>query len=212
MKLLKNKRFFRCIALGLMVATSFLSVTSETRAQAIGSTDIDITLPDIVILHYFGSVSVEITPANMAAFLGLTTAVQETVSVTPLEGFDVDLQMSPSAPTGSLDAAILTLRNAWAVRSLSLGPGGNSGTTSLDISIGNDTLVHDSLGGGTEIILDAATVNVTGGGAGSASINFDSPGLFSPQLGDVQLTLDMRDATAAGTYLGGVFTLEATIP
>lgn len=212
MQFLRNRRFFSCLALGLMVATSFLSVTSETRAQAIGSTDIDITLPDIVILHYFGSVSVEITPANMAAFLGLASAVQETVSVTPLEGFDVDLQMSPTAPTGSLDAAVLTLRNAWAVRSLSLGAGGNSGTTSLDISIGNDTLEHDSLGAGTEIILDTATVNVSGGGAGSDSISFDSPGLFSPQLGDVQLTLDMRNASAAGTYLGGVFTLEATIP
>ena len=211
MKLLRNKRFFGCLALGLIVATSFLSVTSETRAQAIGSTDIDITLPDIVILHYFGSVSVEITPANMAAFLGLASAVQETVIVTPLEGFDVNLQMSPTAPTGSLDAAVLTLRNAWPVRSLSVGAGNNVGTTSLNIGIDNDTLVHATLGAGTEIILDSATVNANGGGAGT-SITFDSPGLFNPQLGDVQLTLDMSDATAAGTYLGGVFTLEATIP
>lgn len=212
MKLHKNKRLLSLLALGLIAATSFVSMASEGRAQAVGSTDVDITLPDIVILHYFGSVSVELTAANMATFLGYGgNAVQETVSVSPLQGFDVDLAMSPSSPSGSLSAAVLILRNAWAVRSLSLGPGGNSATTQLDITIDTDTLEHASLNANT-IVLDAATVNVTGGGSGASSITFDSPGLFSPQLGDVQLTLDMTNAGAAGNYAGGVFTLEATNP
>ena len=37
--------------LGVMIAFS----SAPAQAQAVGATDIDITLPDIVILHYFSS-------------------------------------------------------------------------------------------------------------------------------------------------------------
>jgi hypothetical protein len=62
--------------------------------------------------------------------------------------------------------------------------------------------------GGASMSISGATVN--DGASNAATIAFASPGLITPEVGDVELTLDMTLAGTAGTYTGGVFTLTAT--
>ena len=166
----------------------------------------DINLPDIVILHYFSNIDISITSGAFGTFLtGVPgdQAYDEGTAAPAAGGFTQDLGIGPSALTGNPGAAVLTLQNAWAVRSISI-PGGSD--TELTITNTDATLDHT---------VTAATIVVTGvavddGTSNASTITFSSPGIVNAARGDVELTLDMSNASNAGDYLDGVFTLTAT--
>jgi hypothetical protein len=196
------------VSLTVVGVALVLAMTPAANAQATGATDVDITLPDIVILHYFSNVDIQITGGALGTFLtGVAgdQSIDEGTSTPAAGGFTQDLGIGPSALSGGdPSAAVLTLTNAWAVRSISFA--GVTDTT-LDIALTDDTLTHS--GGGT-IVITSATVDA-GAGAGDP-ITFAAPGLANPEVGDVVLTLDLTNADAGGDYLDGVFTLSATNP
>jgi len=187
--------------IGVGLALALVAVMPRAAsAQATGATDIDITLEGIIILHYFGEVDVTIDSASMAAFLGIGPAFDEGASggTATLVGtdFDVDLNIVPTDPNNDPASANLVLRNAWAVRALST-PGTDVGVTG---SVTGSPLAHVG-GGGESIDISSAT---------ASPASFASPGLVSPQYGDVTLALDFTNATAAGIYNnGGEYTLTA---
>jgi hypothetical protein len=203
----EHKTLRRAGTIGLFAlgVCALLLAAAPARAQATGATDVDITIPDIVILHYFGNVDISIGSNEFGTFLtGVAgdSSVDEGVAAPAAAGFTQDLAISPSALTGDPSAAVLTLQNAWAVRSV-----GNAGAqTQLAVSVTDGTLDH---------ITSAATMTISGaavddGTSNGATITFNAPGLFTPETGDVELTLDMTNATDAGEYQDGVFTLTAT--
>ncbi len=192
----------------LTIALVALSLNSApVAAQAVGVTDVDITIDGIVILHYFTDVDVTITGDVMGALInGGSSIVDEGVGSATPGGMGFDLAIPHTALAGgAINAIVMTLQNAWAVRSI----GGVTGETTVGIAVTNPTLTHS--GGGTEDIeITDATVSVDTGTPG-ALINFPSPGLVDPQDGDVQLTLNLTNATLAGEYINGVFTLTANV-
>ncbi|MDX1388366.1 MAG: hypothetical protein R3344_04205 [Acidobacteriota bacterium] len=202
-KLLKTFR----LSLAVLAATLMLTLTAPVaQAQPVGTTDIDITLPDIVILHYFTDVDISITADALGTFLTGVAGDQvfsEGVAAPAAGGFTQDLGIGPSALPGPGDpsAALLTLQNAWAVRSISLA---GSTDTTLTIAVTDPTLTHS--GGGTITITSAAVDDGTSNGA---SISFAAPGLVNAEVGDVELTLNLTSADAGGDYVDGVFTLTA---
>jgi hypothetical protein len=203
---MERYRSFSLAAVLLAVGLLALSAT-PARAQASGSTDVDITIPDIVILHYFSSVQVTITQGALGTFLTGTAGDQAIDEGTPTftGAFDHDLAIGPSALSGGDPAAaVMILRNAWAVRSISLAGGTN---TTLDIDITGGPVLSHSVTAASITISSAAVDDGTSNGP---SITFAAPGLANPVVGDVNLTLDLTNAINAGDYLGGVYTLTAT--
>jgi len=199
-----NKRM-RTSLLALAAVVGALALVSPAHAQATGGTDVDISLPDIVILHYYSNVDVTISAAALATYLtGGTNAIDEGTAAPAAGGMTQDLAISPSALTGDPTAAVLTLQNAWAVRSISLA---GSTDTELAISVTDNTLVHSTVATSTVTISSAA---VDDGASNGATIQWAAQGLGNPRQGDVELTLDLSDAANAGDYLDGTFTLTAT--
>ena len=191
------------------LATAVLAVmlsTSLVQAQASGATDVDINIPDIVILHYFSNVDISITSGALGTFLTGSPGDQayDEGTVAPAAGgFTQDLAIGPSALTGNPSAAVLTLQNAWAVRAISLAGGTD---TMLSILNTDPTLDHTSTAATISITSVAVDDGISNGGA----IAFTSPGIVNAASGDVELTLDLSNADNAGDYIDGVFTLVAT--
>ena len=189
------------LLIGVTLALALVPVLPRAAsAQATGATDIDITLEGIIILHYFSNVDVTIDAASMAAFLGIGPEVDEGTAggTATLVGtdFELDLNIVPTDPDNDPTTANLVLTNAWAVRALST-PGTDVGVTG---SVTGNPLGHSGAGG--------ESIDITSATATPAS--FASPGLVTPQYGDVTLALDFTNATAAGTYdNGGEYTLTA---
>lgn len=192
------------VAATLFLAATMLLTPGQAHAQATGATDVDINLPDIVVLHYFSNVDISINASTLETFLGFggnsvdegTTTASN--SLTP----DLDISSSLTDPTGDPTAANLTLSNAWAVRAL-----GGSGS-SIQISIANtDGTLSNATGG--SITVSSVGVQVGGGGFATTQ-TFAPTGLVTPKVGDVQLELDLSNATRSGDYLDGVYTLTVT--
>jgi hypothetical protein len=195
---------------GFAAALALVLFAPTVQAQAVGATDIDITIPDIVILHYFSSVSVEIDGAEMGAFLTGTSSAAQAGSEAPVSvgpgGFTQNLNINPTGLTGNPSAAVLTLENAWAVRAIS---GGASTQTRVAIANTGGTLDRPAPSTAS-ITISTVGVNDGDGGATGLTADFAVPGLVNPEFGDVQLTLDLTSATEAGAYTGGQYTLTAT--
>ena len=78
--------------------------------------------------------------------------------------------------------------------------------TELDINVTTTTLD----GPGTTAEIEITAWAVDDGGGAADPLTFAAPGLASPLVGDVELTLDLTDATEAGEYVNGIFVLTAT--
>jgi hypothetical protein len=186
------------IAAAVLIA---VFASAPARAQAVGATDIDISLPSIVILHYFSEVDITINEAGLRAFLGYASnAVDQGTGAPGAGGFTQDLAIAPMAPTGDLSAADLTLTNAWAVRAI----GASGANTQVSIVATDPTLAN----GTATITIDTAEVRSGIVGPG-ASIQFAPPGLAAPRYGDVILELDLTSATLSGVYIDGLYTITA---
>ncbi len=190
-----------------LIALMMISLAPSTlMAQASGNTSVDITLPNIVILHYFSSVSLTVDQIALENFLtgGGNSIDEGAVGPIPLTGSPLtgNLAIVPSALTGDPSSVGVTLQNAWAIRSI--GTSGNN--TTVAIAAG-----ATSLTAGTGETLDLSAFQVSNGGAPAASISFPHPGLVNPELGDVLFTMDLTNATVSGNYSGGDYTITATV-
>lgn len=189
---------------GFSLAVFAALVPATARAQAVGATDVDINLPNIVVLHYFSNVDITINAATLEAFLGYgaNTVDEGTKAASNSFSPNVDISSSLTAPTGDPSAANLVLSNAWAVRAL-----GGAGS-SIQIAIANtDNTLTNATGG--SITVSAVGVQ-TGGGGFAGTQTFAPTGLSTPKVGDVRLTLNMASAVRSGDYLDGVYTLTVT--
>jgi hypothetical protein len=196
----------KCLLASLIVVGVALMAPGIASAQAVGSTDIDVSLPDIVILHYFSNVDITITQSALGNFLtGVAgdAAIDEGVASPAAGGFTQNVALSPSALSGDPSSAVLTIQNAWAVRSISLAGGTD---TQLVITNSDNTLDHAS----TSASITVTGVAVDDGSSNGSTVTFPAPGLVSPRMGDVELTLDLTNAVNAGEYQDGEYTLTAS--
>ncbi len=176
--------------------------------------DVDIDVGAITILSSFTDVDVVIPDTALAALLTtsepncapgtnsiecdeLGGAATATVNGAALEA---DLDIGPQVPSATFGAINLTLSNVWAVRAI----GGGSANTTVSVTLGG----NPSLSNGTSII-DVTAASV-------APATFTDPGLSTPQLGDVTLTLDFSQTTSDGLHDDGsdagdeVYVIEVT--
>ena len=201
------RRKLALLLASLVVGTVALLIASPVHAQATatGNTTVAIDIPDIVILHYFSAVNVQLDAAAMGGYLTAgVTAVDEGVDGGPaaLIGgqFELNLGMTPTGLTGDPTSAVLLLQEAWGVRAIGR-PGAN---TQVAITVPTPNLNN----AGSQIAIGGATV--AQGVSNAATITFPAPGLAPALIGDVELTLDFTNTTTAGNHTGGVYTLTVT--
>lgn len=167
---------------------------------ATGQTDVTFTLPGIVILHYASDITVEI-PASYFGGADQDFDDSAAKTLTSLDD-DANVDVSGGPADADINAATSTIRNAWAVRSLS-----TSGNSQVAITL--DTATASGPSG--SITVSNPQVSADGSTFG-ATTTFSSPGLLSSnaEFGDVSLDLDMSGATSAGDFTGAQYTVEAT--
>ncbi len=204
-----TKSSFNTLRTGGAVVLLAMVLMMAPAAKA-ANVDIDITLEGITILHYYSNLDVTIDATALGQMLAPLTSPEHdegtealTVSASPFSGTIASALTAPGSDPSAVD---LTIVNCWAVRSITA-----AGTNTVTTAITDGTLSHSVEGAGTDIGI--SNPRVTDGVAAAAlSVQFDSPGLVNPELGDCILELDMSTATHTGTYEDGEFTLVASTP
>lgn len=196
------------------LALSFFASPSPAHAQV--STDVDISMNGVVILHYFSQVNFTVPAATLTAWLNATadqgTRADNLSNTGTVLDADSDIVNNGADmtvdPTGN--SVDLHMVNVWAVRSINTN--GNQTEVAIAKSAGTVELVHAA--DATKKIVVNTTEIRENAGAWGANAQFDPPGLFNLVVGDVKLNLDFSAATLAGSYsvagAGTVYQLTAT--
>lgn len=183
-----------------------------TTAQAQIDVDVDIDVGSITILSSFTDIDITIPDTALAA---LVTAAEtnctpgtgeldcdegSTAATATVSGSALTADFDIVVPTATLGAVSLTLTDVWAVRAI----GGAGTTTTVTASLGADA----SLTNGASVIeVDAVS---------ATPATFTDPGLATPEIGDIALTLDFSQTTLFGLHDGdgdtgdAVYVIEVT--
>lgn len=206
-----HKRFVRVALATAIVATLVVApVTPNANAQsATGATSFSINFPKVIVLHYWSSLTVDLSTNVMTNFLiGQTTGdddqgTQSGVSITDNgTNFEVDAAITSTIP-GDPSSITLHIENAWAVRAV--GASGDNVTMSFDSAPTDLSGSSDSIAVSNGRLGDGATLASYG-----TTDSFTPPGLVSPTTGGVAIDLDLTNATEQDTYTGS-WTLKAEI-
>lgn len=171
------------------VAAAAVLATSATGAQAASlSTDVDVSLPSIIALYCYDSVSVSVDADGLTAALG-DAPVTAGLGSTSIDSFTADLGADANggivAPATSVD---LQLNNVCAFRALV-----TSGVSVSVAEAADPTLVNATV--------PAAVINATGVELTTAAEVTTGLGLAAaPTPISVKVPLDLTDASAPGTY------------
>jgi len=195
------------LLIGVSLALALVAVMPRAAsAQATAgpvNVDIDISLPGIIVLHYFSELDVSIPNTAMTNFLGFAGPTVDEGPVGPTDAafvggnFQVPFNILPTDPTGDPASAQLLLQDVWAVRAI----GSDGADVTMTTSVTDSRLDHTATAG--------AFIDITG--SAPSPVTFPPPGLVSPLSGDILLTLDFANATSSGDYVDGVYTITATV-
>lgn len=192
-------KLFMVMSLTPMVSTAQIAV------------DVDIDVGEITILYSFTDIDVDIDAAALGNILasgciaGANSAECDEgdaggpiVAVENAGDLEAAFNIQPSIV--AVNAIDLVLQNVWAVRAL----GGATANTTVGVTVPPATTITNG----------ASSIGVTAGSATPGT--FADPGLGTPQVGDVTLTLDLTNLTLAGNHDDGsdtgdtVYTIEVT--
>lgn len=186
-----------CRRLVLTCIAAFVAAwPSFALAQA--QTSVSVSLPEVVVLHYFSSIDLSFDAAGIRALLlqGVGDTVDEgSASVIGFNG-DLGIDLVADIAIGPADprSVPLELENAFAVRGMSAG--GRLRVTGSFVSRRAD---HSSTPA-ARIVANRIRLEIDG--RRSRRLAFPSPGLVTPVLGLIAMELDLRQATLAGRYAG----------
>jgi hypothetical protein len=189
---------FAILVLGLAAAAT------PTMAQT-ATTNVQMRMPSLLILYYQGTVTFDISQADMDTIVGGSGLVDENVDPN-IAGFSGDAGITgnpagnPFTPVGSEQAEVTTF---WGVRSMA------TNQTQVTVSIASGTMTN----GASQIVISNEETRLNGDPwAGLTTVLFPPTGMGvgNMQTGDVRFDVDLTNAGLEGLYTGATIDIVAT--
>jgi hypothetical protein len=172
-------------SIGITGLGFWISQPAQAQLSASTTVDFDFGLPGLLFLRTFAAIDLDL-PAT--SFLPGGPATSAETGIT--RGSDALNTNSPFTTPAAFPTSVNPLFAVW--------------TTDADGYSVAMTITEATLDGPNGTSATISSVLPTGGTTGPAT------GLFTPQTGGANFTLDLTDATTEGNYTGGVITVTAT--
>lgn len=174
--------------------------TQAEKTSSSGDTMLDITLPDYIILHHYGNVTLNMSLSSQSVSEGENTLDVDWSGLTS-EGNQLS---SSNIQTVTGNFVETTLANVWGVRGFS-----KDGTAQVSISIVNNRLES---GDDSKITITRATLDDNNGNTGETiTTNLNGIAKSRATFGNVILKLNFTYARKSGNYSGGQYKITASI-
>lgn len=187
------------IVLGAIIASA--STASLAATSISGSTDFRVTVPEILVLYHWDDAhliltDVTTTPENDSDVREISDATTRTKTVALGGTYAIDGDVvTSSLATSPLNATIdVTLKNSWAVRSIS------SDKVTLALTNPNTELKNTTDNSVTISTSDAKLSSTAANVTGSDTASMTLPSKWEPTMGDIKFKLDLSKATKSGEY------------
>ncbi|NTV61802.1 MAG: hypothetical protein HGA77_10925 [Chlorobiaceae bacterium] len=194
MRKIKNLLFVAA----LMTALS----TPLMAASTSGTTNVTVTVPEFVILHYYSSIALNFATPDTEALDQGENSMDAAWDGTTSNGSSL---ASANLMTANIELdgtkTTVTLNNVWAVRGFS-----KSGNASVSITLPGDRMTL----GSSEI--EISNAKVTDGTNMSSTITTKLNGITKANatVGGVRMDLDFSKTTLSGAHTGGRYMITAT--
>lgn len=186
----------------IALATATISMASVASAASIsGSTDFRVTLPEILVLYHWDDAhliltDVTTTPGNDSDDREISDATTRdlTAGLSAANPYLITGAVNSDEPAGTAvlgDEVTVTLKNSWAVRSLSSG----DVTLALDNTGDRATLINQ-FNAASKITTVNAKLKSTAGEGTTLTI----PSGWTAVTGDINFKLNLTDANNSGQY------------
>mgnify|MGYP003572843446 CR=1 FL=1 len=205
MKIVKTK-FAKIMAASMLASAGVLIPVQGPIAAVSGTTAVAVQAPNIIILHYYNTLTLTFSDLNEAVDEGTATpAAQALAATVTFAGGMTAAGLSNSTYEGLGGTMAVTVTDAWAVRAIA-SAGANINVTGV-LDTANATLNTSTI--------SLSNLQVASGGAcvaAATGVTFTPPGMAkaSARMGDVCFDMDISSATEAGLHTGAQYTLTAT--
>ena len=180
--------------IALATATVFIA-SFASAASVSGSTDFRVTLPEILVLYHWDDAHLKLT--NEVNYVTGDAATRELTAAIGQSSYEIPgaaVKTDANSQRAGNDTVNVTLKDAWAVRSLSSAP------VTLKVETKNPTLTNITNTAST-IAVSAAKLksqNKTLEGAGGNQVKI--PSGWTPVLGDIDFSINLTQANHSGEY------------
>lgn len=176
----------------LAVSGLILSVASLASAAESGTTDFRVTLPETLVLYHWEDAHLILTSVNSVVSDATDREATLALGTSPyIINTDVDVNTTPNALD---DEVNVTLKNSWAVRSLS------NGAVKLDLVVQDSTLINETEATSTIEVQNAVLASTGTDVTGSDTASMTIPSGWTPVMGDINFNLDLTAANNSGEY------------
>jgi hypothetical protein len=203
---MKRKLFSILLAASVAGVSPFITAGKASAVVATGNINVSVTVPPVIIVHYFSSQTIVFPETAINRFEGAASDWSSTFAATASISGGSDITAVTPTNTfldSSSNVVSVTLPKVWAVRGWS-----TNGNATVAVTIGTAAI---SGPGSSSITMGSAEVGFgTSHGASLTTIPLNGLSWGTASSGDLRFTLDFTGTKRAGTHTGGVITLTAT--
>lgn len=187
----------------IALATATVSIASFASAASIsGSTDFRVTLPEILVLYHWDDAHLTLTDIvtttdNDSDPREISDATTRDLEAALADGaYTLNGDVDTTSPIAKFDGGTVdvTLKNSWAVRSLSNAP------VTLKLTNQKDTLLNVINNKSTIVTKEAVLASTAANVTGTDSTTMTIPSGWDPVMGDIKFKLDLSNANNSGEY------------
>lgn len=181
------------------IATLFAALlsTPAMAASVSGATDFRVTIPEVLVLYHWDDAVLNLEANNQSINDATTRTATKQLGQPPYT-VTGDVDTTGMASTLLSSSVPVTLKNAWAVRSISSAP------VTLALTNPNPTLKSvNAVNAGTteaQITTSGAVLQSTNGVTDSGQATITIPSGWEPVMGDIKFNMDLSKATVPGEY------------
>jgi hypothetical protein len=193
---------FRTFIIGSLL--SILISAPALAASTSGTTNVTVTVPEFIMLHYYSAITLNFAAPAAEALNEGSNSIDVSWDGNASNGEELaeaNLMNAALEITGS--KTTVKLPNVWAVRGFS-----GSGTAKVEISIpaGKGTMSAS----GSEIVVSNLKVSDNVSTGSSITTKLDGISKSRATFGSVEMDLDFSNTSRSGLHSGAQYTITAT--
>jgi hypothetical protein len=191
-----------------LAAAIILTIAMATPAMAVvstsGTTNVSVTVPEFIILHYYSSVTLNFATPDSEALNEGSNSVDASFDGTTTGGTELaEANLMNAALELDGSKTTVKLSNVWAVRGFSA-----SGSARVEVAIpaGKATMSRE----GSEISVSNVKVGDNSSTGSSITTRLNGITRSNATFGNIEMDLDFSKTTRSGLHTGAQYTITAT--
>lgn len=194
----------KIVSLLLGIILSIMTTSPAMAASTSGTTNVTVTVPEFIILHFYSSVTLNFATPDSEALNEGSNSVDAAWDGTTSGGTDLaEANLMNAALELDGSKTTVKLSNVWAVRGFS-----RNGNAKVEVTVPAGKAVMSNEG--SEISISNVKVGDNTSSGSSITTKLNGITRNNATFGNIEMDLDFSKTSRSGLHTGGQYTITAT--